>query len=530
MIYSPYASVEAEIYGKLYAPNDVTNFNMVAQGDKAYLSWTTVTDLDVLIGGSYWIRHTSKISGVTWAGSTDVTKTVPGNMDNYLAPLLSGSYLIKALDSSGNESQNTAFIQSNTADILALNVVHTSNQHTLFGSNTADKGVNDSRNSNIFYDSSDNTIELASASLGTGTHDAYYATGTGFITEDWCDSAAGNWDARSGSMDDSSHINNDLEDDNASFISEYIGATVRNTTDSTTATVVSVTSGTRMTLSANIFTGTEGDAYRIEVANNMMRDTGATFVAGTHDNRIIRNTDTALVSTVSSINAYNDLILVDNIFGQTDQANYKIEGDIPALGYYYFTDQALDLGAIYTSRITGSLSSTGVSVKDLFDMATGNFDSNSGLFDGTDISDTNAVLEIRTTQDDPAVSPTWGSWTPFFIGDYFARGLEFRTKLTSSNTSHNVQLDALTVTVDMPDQIKRNAGVTSSSGTNNGTEVITYATPYKIVPTVGITLQNANTGDYWTISSSTASGFTVTFYNSSATATQKTFNWISSGY
>ena len=93
-----------------------------------------------------------------------------------------------------------------------------------------------------------------------------------------------------------------------------------------------------------------------------------------------------------------------------------------------------------------------------------------------------------------------------------------------------MQLDALTVTVDMPDQIKRNSGVTTSSGTNNGTEVVSYTTPYKTVPTVGITLQDSNTGDYWTISSSTASGFTVTFYNSSSTATQKTFNWISSGY
>jgi hypothetical protein len=266
------------------------------------------------------------------------------------------------------------------------------------------------------------------------------------------------------------------------------------------------------------------------VPNNILRNTGVTFVAGTHDNRIIRNTDTALVSTVSSINAYNDLVLVDNLFGQTDQANYKVEGDIPALGYYYFTDQALDLGAIYTSRITGSLSSTGVAVKDLFDMSLGLFDSTSGLFDGTDISDTNAVLEIRITQDDPASSPTWGGWIPFFIGDYFARGVEFRVKLTSGSPSHNVQIDGLTVTVDMPDQIKRNSGVVSSSGTNNGTEIVVYTTPYKTVPTVGITLQNANTGDYWTISSSTISGFTVTFYNSSTTATQKTFNWISSGY
>jgi len=875
MIYSPYASVEAEIYGKLYAPNDVTNFNMVAQGDKAYLSWTTVADLDVIIGGSYWIRHTSKISGVTWAGSTDVTKTVPGNTDNYLAPLLSGSYLIKALDSSGNESQNTAFIKSNTADILALNAVHTSNQHTLFGSNTADKGVNDSRNSNIFYDSSDNTIELSAASLSTGTHDAYYTTGTHeddvissgthdeyitsgthdsfgtgthddaratgthnailnagsieFQNTNFVDTASGNFDDRSGSFDDITHITNKLEDDNASFDSswlnnlirnttdnttatvstvdsstvltlssdifdasgeayrletktnqlrdtlatfvagdvgrtvrnntdggtatistidssslvtlssslfqndhgdtweleagpnnlrdtgasftsalvgrtvrnvndsttatvssftsstelvlssgifdnkdthsydieagssklydntgsftsgmvgnvvknstrstettissytstnevtlasgifdnkegdsytvnnelsrlrdtgasftsalvgrtvrntndattttvstyisgteltlasgifddkdtntyevepgydrlydpsasftdEYIGKIVRNTTDNTTATISSRVDGTELILSSGIFDNQDGEGYRIEVPNNMMRDTGATFVAGTHDNRLIRNLDTAVVTTVSSINSYNDLILADNIFGQTDQANYKIEGNIPALGYYYFTDQAIDLGAIYTSRITGSLSSTGVSVLDLFDVSTGLFDSKSGLFDGTDISDTNAVLEIRITEDDPASSPTWGSWIPFYIGDYYARGVEFRTKLTSSNTSHNVQLDALTVTVDMPDQIKRNSGVTTSSGTNNGTEVVSYTTPYKTVPTVGITLQDSNTGDYWTISSSTASGFTVTFYNSSSTATQKTFNWISSGY
>jgi len=876
MIYSPYASVEAEIYGKLYAPEDVTNFNMVAQGDKAYLTWTRVSDLDVLIGGSYWIRHTSKTSGVTWAGSTDITKTVPGNMDNYLAPLLSGSYLIKALDSSGNESQNTAFIKSNTADILALNVVHTSNQHSLFGSDTADTGVNDSNTTNIFFDSSDNTIELSAATLSTGTHDAYYATGTheddvissgthdeyitsgthdsfGTGTHDdvrstgthdavlnsgsteyqatnFVDTASGNFDDRSGSFDDITHVTNKLEDDNASFDSTWLNNVVRNTTDNTTATVSSVDSGTRITLSSDLFDGYTGDAYRletkttqlrdtsatfvagdvgrtvrnntdggaatisavgssslvtlstslfqndhgdtweleagpnvlrdtsasftsslvgrtvrntndsttatvssftsstelvlssgifdnkdthsydieagssklydstgsftssmvgnivknstrstettvssytsanemtlasgifdnkegdsytvnnelnrlrdtgasftsalvgrtvrntndattttvatyisgteltlasgifdnkdtntyemepgydrlydptatftdeyigkivrnttdnttatissrvdgtelvlssgifdnqdgegyrIEVPDNIMRNTGVTFVAGTHDNRIIKNLDTTLVSTVSSINAYNDLVLTDNIFGQTDQANYKIEGDVPTVGYYYFTDQSLDLGALYTSRVTGSISSTGVSVKDLFDIATGYFDSTSGLFDGTDISDTNAVIETRITQDDPTGTPTWGAWSPFFIGDYFARGLEFRAKLTSSNTSHNVQIDELTVTVDMPDQIKRNAGVTSSSGTNNGTEVITYAIPYKIVPTVGITLQDANTGDYWTISSSTASGFTVTFYNSSSTATQKTFNWISSGY
>ena len=530
MIYSPYASIEAEIYGKLYAPEDVTNFNMVAQGSKAYLTWTPVTDLDVIHGGNYWIRHTSKTSGVTWSGSSDITKSVAGNTDNFYVPLMSGSYLIKALDSSGNESANAGYIISNVADILNLNAVYTSTQHTLFGSDTADKGVKDSDTVNIFFDTSDSTIELASASLATGKHDAYYATGSGYIAVDWVDSASGNWDARSGNLDDSAHTTNTLEDDNATFTTEYVGKIVRNTTDSTTATVTSFVSTTRLTLSSDIFTGYEGDAYRIEVPNKVLRDTGVTFTTSTHGNRIIRNLDTAFVTTSSTVDSYGNLVLVDNIFGQTDQANYKIEGDIPTFGYYYFTDQAIDLGAVYTSRVTASYSSTAVSVKDLFDLAAGDFDAKSGKFDGTDISDANASVEIRITTDDPGASPTWGTWTTMLVGDYYARGMEFRMKLTSSNTTHNVQVDALSITIDMPDTIKRATAVTSSSGTNNGTEVVTYTGPFKATPTIGVTLQDADTGDYWTISSSNNAGFTITFYNSSNIATQKTFNWTSTGY
>ena len=747
MLYSPYASLEQEIYGKLSPPNDVTNFNMVAQGSKAYLTWTGVTDLDVIHGGTYWIRHTSNTNGVSWAAASDITKTVPGNTNSIYLPLMSGSYLIKALDSTGNESTNAGYIVSNVADILALNAVYTSIQEAQihpgglygpFGSISIDKGINDSNTTNIFYDSSDSTIELASASLSTGTHDAYYATGnheddvvssgthddaratgthnailnsgsTEYQAVNFVDSAAGNFDDRSGNFDDIEHTANKLEDDNASFDStwldnlirnttdnttatvtavdsstvltlssdifdasgesyrletkatqlrdtgasfaagdvgrtirnttnnttatistvdsstvvtlssgifsndngdaweleagpnnlrdtgasftsalvgrtvrntndsttatvsafvnsneltlssgifdnkdghvyevepgydrlydptasftdEYIGKIVRNTTDNTTATVSSRVDGTELVLSSGIFDNQDGEGYRIEVPDGVLRDTGVTFVAGTHDNRIIRNLDSALVSSISSIDAYNNLVLEEDIFGQTDQANYKIEGDVPAEGYYYFTDQSIDLGAVYTSRVTASYSSTAVSVTDLFDLTAGNFDSNSGLFDGTDISDANASLEIRITTDDPAGTPTWGTWTHMLVGDYYARGMQFRMKLTSANTSHNVQVDSLSITVDMPDTTKRQTGVQGDTGTNNGTSIITYSTPFKATPTVGVTLQNADTGDYWTISSSSSTGFTITFFNSSNTATQKTFNWVSTGY
>jgi hypothetical protein len=366
MIYSPFASATSEIFGKTTPPASVSNFTMVARIDLANLKWDRVTDLDVINGGSYWIRHTSKTSGVTWASSSDITKYVPGNLDTYSVPLLSGSYLIKALDSSGNESETAAIVSSNVADILGLNVVLTSTQHPSFGNGTS-TGVGDPLNTNVSFNSSNNTIKITDTSLGEG--------------------------------------------------------------------------------------------------------------------------------------------------------------------YYYFTDQSIDLGQAYTSRITSAYSSTGFAVSDLFDSTTGLFDGRAGVFDGSDISGTNASLQIRTTSDDPAGSPTWSTWGSFFVGDYIARGLQFRIQLRTDNSSHNVQVDGLAVTVDMPDTIKRDINVQTNSGTNSGTKVVTYAVPFKTVPSVGITTINSNDKIFYNITSSTASGFTITFFdNNTSQASQQTFNWLSSGY
>ena len=367
MLYSPFSSLESEVFGKTAPPSDVTNFSMVSRIDLAELMWEGVADLDVINGGTYWVRHTSNLTGATWAGSSDITKTIPGTADSFSVPLMSGSYLIKALDSSGNESTNAAIVTSNVASILALNAVYTSTQHTDFGSTTADKGINDPSTTNVTYDSSNDVIKLTDTSVGTG--------------------------------------------------------------------------------------------------------------------------------------------------------------------YYYFADNPIDLGSSYTSRLTSAYTSTGFAVSNLFDSAAGNFDSMTGLFDGAEISGTNTAIEIRTTLDDPSGTPTWSSWSPFFVGDYVARGIEFRAKLESSNASNNVQISNLAVTIDMPDTMKRGINEQTDSGTNNGTKVITYPSPFKATPSVGITATNSDDKIFYTISSNTSTGFTITFYdNNTSQASQQTFNWLSSGY
>ena len=49
-------------------------------------------------------------------------------------------------------------------------------------------------------------------------------------------------------------------------------------------------------------------------------------------------------------------------------------------------------------------------------------------------------------------------------------------------------------------------------------------------PSVGITAQNMQTGDYFTVSSVSATGFTVRFFDSSDTGIERQFNWSAVGY
>ena len=78
-----------------------------------------------------------------------------------------------------------------------------------------------------------------------------------------------------------------------------------------------------------------------------------------------------------------------------------------------------------------------------------------------------------------------------------------------------------------------------SSGT--GAKAITFANRFftgtasllgtdSRLPSVGITAQNMQSGDYFTVSSVSATGFSVNFYNSSDTGVSRNFNWSAVGY
>jgi hypothetical protein len=219
--------------------------------------------------------------------------------------------------------------------------------------------------------------------------------------------------------------------------------------------------------------------------------------------------------------------LFDSAIGNFDSGTSFFDSGITAydlypLGYYYFATP-IDLGSIYTSRVTAYISQTVDNIDDLFDSRTGDFDDAGSGFDGDAPANCNAHLEISLSND----NITWTSYRNFVIGDYSARLYRFRVMMTSSDLSSTPVVSALSVTIDMEDRIFSGNDIVSGTGTYS----VSFTYPfYSSSYAVGITAQGLNTGDYFTISSKTVNGFNVAFKNSAGTGVSRTFDFLSKGY
>ena len=196
--------------------------------------------------------------------------------------------------------------------------------------------------------------------------------------------------------------------------------------------------------------------------------------------------------------------------------------DFLASGNYEFSD-VIDIGAKHTARITASLTQSADNPDDLFDNRTGNFDDASSNFDGDTPANCNAHLEIATSDD----NTTYTDFRTFVIGEYEARYFKFRVVLISRDLASTPVVSQVTVTIDMQDRIFSENDIVSGTGTKS----VTFPSPFKTTGyAVGVTGQGMATGDYFTVSNKTITGFDVAFFNSSNTGISKTFDYIAKGF
>ena len=210
--------------------------------------------------------------------------------------------------------------------------------------------------------------------------------------------------------------------------------------------------------------------------------------------------------------------------------NMDYLGNILESGTYFFTNP-LDLGYPYA-----------VDLKRYF--VTRSFYPNTAIdalleeidywtdFDGVAVDQVNAKLYMRSTNDNPAGTPTWSDWQEFVNGTFIGRGFEFKAELISFNTSQNILVDELGYEATFQ-QRSDQTGATIASGA--GSKVVTFEKRFytaggTALPSVGITAQNIGTGEYFTVDSVTGTTFTVTFRNSAGTAVDRNFTYTAIGY
>ena len=219
-----------------------------------------------------------------------------------------------------------------------------------------------------------------------------------------------------------------------------------------------------------------------------------------------------LVDDMATDGDWDALGLIDYIGGAVSEGTYE----------FYET---LDLGAKYDLGIQRILKTRAYEPGNTWDERLGNIDLWDDI-DGDDLGAANCNVYIRSTNDDPAGTPTWKDWQPFVNNTARGRGFQFKVVATSIDPAQNVVIEELGVTTHFERRTEQQRNI--NSGTSAYT--VTFPTAFYAEPSIGITAQDMDTGDYFQLSSVSRTGFTVTFRDSGGSIVSKTFDYQAVGH
>lgn len=219
-----------------------------------------------------------------------------------------------------------------------------------------------------------------------------------------------------------------------------------------------------------------------------------------------------LVDDMATDNNWDGLGLIDYIGGSASEGSYQ----------FYET---LDLGAIYDLGLQQILKTRAYEPGNTWDERLDLIDLWDDI-DGDDLGAANCQLFVRTTGDNPSGTPTWASWQPFVNNTHRGRGFQFKVVATTTNAAQNVVIEELGVITHFERRTEQQRNLSSGAGSY----AVTFPTAFYGTPSVGITAQDMATGDYFTVSSISRTGFTVTFRNSGGSMVSKTFDYQAVGH
>ena len=217
-------------------------------------------------------------------------------------------------------------------------------------------------------------------------------------------------------------------------------------------------------------------------------------------------------------------------------------------GEYAFKD-ILDLGAVFSLDLKRVIRSVGFVIGTDIEtiIPSGSFwddYAQDGNFDGTAANEANCQIQVATSQ---TASGTFGAFNNFANGTFKGRRFKFKLILETTNVSQNMNLQQAGYTAEFQSRTEQNyqtgGGISTApqqSGTSSSGKTVTFGSPFFVgtsslgganafLPSVGITIQNAQSGDFFTITNVSGTQFTVTIKNGSSFV-DRSFTFSAVGY
>ncbi len=456
--------------GKTALPEDPTGLTVEPVSELfVRLRFEPATDIDVTHGGSISVRHTPSVDPAvaTFSNSTEIIPKLSGNISETLVPALTGTYSIKFLDDGGRRSNNAARIIVTQPDPQPNQIILTEREDT-------DSPPFQGNKVNTFYDADFDGLLLDGTLL---------------------------FDSITQNIDDLSNI--DFAGPiNSSGTYEFQNEVDMGAVFNLTLKRRFVTSGLLPndlidSRTANIDTWTEFDGTLAEdvgakllVATTQL-DT-ATSTAATYE----QSGTTITITKASHGYSAGEQVVIDFTAGSATDGNYEIQ-TVPNVNSF---------------TVTASASAT--------------------ISSGTSCN----------------IGPNFTQFNTFANGEYRARGFKFKVELSSDDPAQNINVTELGYEASLKPRTETsigNADATNgliASGTSSSGKTVTFTNPFftgtgslggsttAFLPTVGITLEGAVTGDYFKITSITGTQFVIEVRDSGNNPKNLNFRYTAIGF
>ena len=259
--------------------------------------------------------------------------------------------------------------------------------------------------------------------------------------------------------------------------------------------------------------------------------------------------DINIIDTVNDAPAFDGEFEQSIKFGEAVILDVAVAGDVDTIQYfdtgYYVAENLLDLDDVYSVRLQSLIRADGYKFGELMSDWV-HLDEVDHLNTATS-DDWNVAVEYRATDIFLAMSDwvqlafvdhlNYGAGTGFTawrpiptVGDATGRVFQFRVKLESLTPNVTPRLFDGTVQADMPDRIDSFENLLS---TEVDATVVTYDQVFKgpgTSPNVQISIDSAQSGDYWAFDYKTLEAFAIRFYDVTNTQVVRQFDVVAKGY